>query len=181
MSHRAGHSSVVYGKKLLIFGGQRYKQGGYNFLNDFYEFNAETNEWNSIKCSGEIPEERSQHNSLIYKDTLFIIGGHNSDVLFNDIYTLNLKDYKWKKIELQGMPKKVSISNGRGNVSNMFAAQFSSFIIKSNLYIYGLCGEIKLKVFDLESKEFVDEKKSLYGGKYSCSISISEKQNFHLF
>jgi len=131
LSHRACHSATTYNNKILIFGGQVFKdKNEYNFFNDFHIFNTKSNEWEEIETNGDIPSKRSQHTSFIYKNNLFVVGGHNKNNFFRDVYYLNLTNFTWKKFDLK-------FENFDISYSGIFPAQITSYIVNDLLFIHG--------------------------------------------
>jgi N-acetylneuraminic acid mutarotase len=130
-SHRAGHSASTVEKKIFLFGGQVYRdRKGYDFKNDLHVFDTESNTWTEIEQKGDIPSKRSQHQSFIYKNNLFIIGGHDANTFFRDIYYLNLNNYTWKQFE-------INIKNIDIEYMNMYHAAISVNIFNDKIYIHG--------------------------------------------
>ncbi|SBT71328.1 dynein heavy chain, putative [Plasmodium malariae] len=82
---------------LIVFGGY----GGYDrsSYNDLYEYNILNNEWLLRSCKGSIPFQRYGHISFINGNNLFILGGTNSEVSFNDMYSCNLKKSEWSEVD----------------------------------------------------------------------------------
>ena len=59
-----------------------------------------------IKINGLIPPKRSGSAGFNYKNQIYIFGGLARNILFDDLWQLNLKTWKWKKIELENFPEK---------------------------------------------------------------------------
>lgn len=175
MTFRAGHSSCVFQDKILIFGGQVYSgNGSYDYLNDFYSFDPKTKEWKKYKTSGDVPSPRSQHQSIIYKNMMILIGGCDKNTYYNDVFALNLEKMIWKKLDIEGLPSKVNF-----NVKNMYPAQFSCIILKKSLYIYGLCHENSCYIIDLEKMKCIKDKTlSDFESDLSCALSINPQTAF---
>jgi N-acetylneuraminic acid mutarotase len=99
-SFRGGLSATAYQNSAIIFGGACCKGGPYEYYNDVYIFNAETNEWNGpLVCQGTPPAPRSQHGAVIVEDYLVIIGGYDGTQLFNDVHVLDLQNNTWKQLK----------------------------------------------------------------------------------
>lgn len=171
MSFRAGHSSCVFQEKILLFGGQVFAgKGKYNFLNDFYSFDPKNNEWKYYTTKGDIPEPRSQHQAVIYKNMMIIVGGCDQNTLFNDIYALNLETLTWKKVNVENMPQKVKFQG-----ENIFPAQFSCVILKNVLHIYGLCEQSSLISIDLTTSKLTKDRKNYEPHLSTCTPLNQEK------
>ncbi|EUD65414.1 hypothetical protein C922_04154 [Plasmodium inui San Antonio 1] len=82
---------------LILFGGY----GGYDrsSFNDLYEYDILTNQWILRSCKGSIPSNRYGHVSFINEKNLFILGGTNAEVSFNDMYACNLSNNEWSEID----------------------------------------------------------------------------------
>ncbi|CRG96277.1 dynein heavy chain, putative [Plasmodium gallinaceum] len=84
---------------LIVFGGY----GGYgydrNSYNDLYEYNILNNEWTLRPCKGSNPSKRYGHISFINGNNLFILGGTNAEISFNDMYSCDLKKNEWSEVD----------------------------------------------------------------------------------
>ncbi|CRH00097.1 dynein heavy chain, putative [Plasmodium relictum] len=84
---------------LIVFGGY----GGYGYdrssYNDLYEYNILNNEWTLRSCKGSNPSRRYGHISFINGNNLFILGGTNAEVSFNDMYSCDLKKNEWSEVD----------------------------------------------------------------------------------
>eukprot|EP01080_Neovahlkampfia_damariscottae_P008204 gene8204-32_t len=95
---RCSHTSNVYKNKMYVFGGG----GGTTrateyYLNDFWNFNFITEEWEEIKQTNP-PKVRDSHVSAIWKDSLIIHGGHCEHSMFKDLHIFNFKKNQWKEV-----------------------------------------------------------------------------------
>jgi len=144
-------------KKIYLFGGQIYNgPDGYLFNNDLHTFDIETKKWEEVETTGDIPSKRSQHSSILYKNFLFIIGGHDSNYFYRDFYYLNLNNLEWKKFDL-------NISNLSINYKGIFSAQISTILSDDMILVHGWDDKneflIDLKNKNIKKKESVYEKK----------------------
>ncbi|KJP87668.1 hypothetical protein AK88_02696 [Plasmodium fragile] len=82
---------------LILFGGY----GGYDrsSFNDLYEYDILRNQWVLRVCKGSTPSNRYGHVSFINENNLFILGGTNAEVSFNDMYACNLRNNEWSEID----------------------------------------------------------------------------------
>ncbi|CAA9988254.1 dynein heavy chain, putative [Plasmodium knowlesi strain H] len=82
---------------LILFGGY----GGYDrsSFNDLYEYDILRNQWILRTCKGSTPSNRYGHVSFINENNLFILGGTNSEISFNDMYACNLRNNEWSEID----------------------------------------------------------------------------------
>jgi N-acetylneuraminic acid mutarotase len=138
---RGGLSATAYESSVVIFGGACCNNGPYQYYNDVYIFDAETNEWNGpLICEGTPPAPRSQHGAAIIGDYLVIIGGCDGTQLFNDVHILNLETNTWKKLTPQAnsnwpMPMK-GLEQSEFKV---YPAAFATVVLPSQkqLLVYG--------------------------------------------
>jgi N-acetylneuraminic acid mutarotase len=95
-----GHSVNKFNNIYLIFGGTT----GTEYNNKLYSYNLNTNEYNEIFTTGEIPSKRYKHQAIIIDIFLYIIGGGDfkPNTLLIEIYCLNLKTLVWSKITTEG-------------------------------------------------------------------------------
>ncbi|OHT17530.1 hypothetical protein TRFO_02581 [Tritrichomonas foetus] len=92
---RYGHTCVVYGTSLIVFGG-RNKAG--EFFNDVLRIDTIDNNVEKIEVNGEIPLPRAYHSAIVFHDRMYIFGGCNKNGILKDFCMLDLKDYSWKLI-----------------------------------------------------------------------------------
>ncbi|RHZ00040.1 hypothetical protein DYB35_011835, partial [Aphanomyces astaci] len=99
-------SSMVNGD-LLMFGGE-YFDGECNVCyNELYRWNLEANEWKLIS-SPNTPPPRCSHQSVVYRDHLYVFGGEfaTADQFYHyrDLWRLDLKTNSWECLEGKGGP-----------------------------------------------------------------------------
>jgi hypothetical protein len=102
-SARFGHSVIVFGTKLLVFGGHN----GHECLNDTLEYNVETNAWLPVAVSGSRPAPRFAHRGVFHENRLVVFGGSNGLVRFNDVWQLDLSRpgaYVWRELPCAARP-----------------------------------------------------------------------------
>lgn len=94
---RGAHSATLIGSLMYIFGGY----GGAGFarrdFNDICALDLDTWEWRPIECTGEIPEPRSGHQAVAVNELIYVIGGWNSMVQFDNMYILDTNTSVWSK------------------------------------------------------------------------------------
>ena len=121
---RAGHSMTLVGNKLVIFGG--FAKG--IFSNSVYIYNIDEDSWdNNIKGENDnelleegqeiaepqlndnisLPEPRINNSQITIDSSILIYGGVDKDGrYFDDMWTFNIMDKVWHKIEINGeIPK----------------------------------------------------------------------------
>ncbi|ETW02247.1 hypothetical protein H310_05799 [Aphanomyces invadans] len=99
-------SSMINGD-LLMFGGE-YFDGECNVCyNELYRWNIEANEWKLIS-SPNTPPPRCSHQSVVYRDHLYVFGGEfaTADQFYHyrDLWRLDLKTNSWECLDGKGGP-----------------------------------------------------------------------------
>jgi hypothetical protein len=72
---------------------------------DRFDFTFKTNVlfWSDVKYTGDIPTPRSHHAScLVDYRYMYIIGGRNNALKYNDVYVFDFLNFSFKKIEVTG-------------------------------------------------------------------------------
>lgn len=75
-SARINHSSLIFDKKLYVFGG---KSSDGTFLNDMWSFDLESNAWAKI-ITETSPKGRSGHSMVYYQGEFYIFGGKSGNI-----------------------------------------------------------------------------------------------------
>uniref|UniRef100_A0A6B2LAG0 Uncharacterized protein n=1 Tax=Arcella intermedia TaxID=1963864 RepID=A0A6B2LAG0_9EUKA len=91
-SARHGHSCLLYGDYMLLFGG-RDGRNNPHFGNDLWIFNLQNNSWKELKVSGNAPCGRYFHGMALLGDLLFVFGGFYWDGrerYLNDLHSVDL-------------------------------------------------------------------------------------------
>jgi N-acetylneuraminic acid mutarotase len=89
---RSGHSSVVYGNTMIVFGGYG---SDFKNKNDLFFYDIPSKTWKKIKSLLAIPSPRSYHRSVCIQGTMFVYGGKSEDDETGDIFALDLKNKTW--------------------------------------------------------------------------------------
>ena len=105
---RDGHSAVIHGNSMYIFGGFEYMTS--LFSNDVYEFNFETSSWSHIQTTGRSPSPRDFHTSCVLDGKMYIFGGRgdddatptDSDSYCDKLFALDLTTKEWTSVEAKG-------------------------------------------------------------------------------
>ena len=121
---RYRHTATVFdATKILIFGG--FKSGS-NRFNDVHVLDTVSLSWlqpiddnctatprgNHIpvdaKTAKDVPSPRGSHSACLLGEKLYIFGGYGGFGYkrqdFNDTYALDIKSWKWEKIQTRGKP-----------------------------------------------------------------------------
>ena len=83
---RYRHSTVICGSNLYIFGGVDTNQQRFN---DVHQFDIEQRRFSKVETSGEMPQPRTFHRAIIYRNVMYIIGGFDGQRL-NDMHHVAL-------------------------------------------------------------------------------------------
>ncbi|SBS88326.1 conserved Plasmodium protein, unknown function, partial [Plasmodium malariae] len=95
-----GHSIVKFGNKLYMFGGSNSKHKKVPF-NHTLTFSLIYYNYKLLPLGGNYPEERDGHTthliSLKNGLSVFLFGGSNENIYYNDIYILDMETRKWSQ------------------------------------------------------------------------------------
>ncbi|KAF3917267.1 hypothetical protein AA313_de0203557 [Arthrobotrys entomopaga] len=106
-SGRYGHTLNILGSKLYVFGGQA--EG--NFFNDLMAFDLNTLQSNSSRWellvpnsdgSPDIPAKRTNHTVVSFGDKLYLFGGTNGLIWFNDVWSYDPRANSWTQLDCIG-------------------------------------------------------------------------------
>jgi N-acetylneuraminic acid mutarotase len=113
---RAFHNAMVFGTKILIYGGFNQE-----YLTDYYSFNTLNNTWTEAEIDGECPGSRERATLAPYvEDKVVLFGGYycspdmEVEEYLNDLYVLNLSLMEWIKPAIEGdlpTPRSAHTSN----------------------------------------------------------------------
>jgi len=95
-TQRLMHCTVVYKDYMYLIGGFDESRPARED-NDLYRYNFKTDTWEIIKCRGNLPCGRSRAATVIRNNYLYIIGGWDRVVHFDDQYRLDLDKFIWYK------------------------------------------------------------------------------------
>lgn len=96
---RCSHTGLVSldRKCFYTFGGYGGASKGY--LNDLWCYNFESNIWTQIETKGNLPSPRSRMRMVEFNGSLFIYGGWDKNVHYEDLYEFNFETKKWTKLD----------------------------------------------------------------------------------
>ena len=90
---RAGHSAVVYGNMMVVFGGRDEDN---EKLNDLWIFDIPSRKWKEEKPVSPAPIPRSGHSACIVRDQMMIFGGILEVTKeLDDMHTFDFKSKRW--------------------------------------------------------------------------------------
>lgn len=111
-----------------------YRHGGHNFvkheqfpsMDSLWALDLNTKVWNEVKTKGKSPGPRTKHVGIVYRNALYIFGGEGrggpADM---SMYRLDLSTHQWTQLKSKGGAKPCRRS------------EFSGFVYKDQLFVYG--------------------------------------------
>eukprot|EP00013_Stygamoeba_regulata_P019579 CAMPEP_0177654394 /NCGR_PEP_ID=MMETSP0447-20121125/14303_1 /TAXON_ID=0 /ORGANISM="Stygamoeba regulata, Strain BSH-02190019" /LENGTH=621 /DNA_ID=CAMNT_0019158029 /DNA_START=286 /DNA_END=2149 /DNA_ORIENTATION=- len=96
---RYGHTAVPYNGSIYVFGGDGKDS---RRICDLQKYNTESFSWTRPECQGCVPDSRSGHSCVVWRDSMVIFGGRDGRNHFGDIYMYNFVDETWSKLETRG-------------------------------------------------------------------------------
>lgn len=86
-SARVSTTGCLIDSKIYYFGGY----DGITWMSDVHLFDIESNRWNKVPINGHYnPRPRCRHTANIVKGQLYIFGGNDCELSFNDIWVLSI-------------------------------------------------------------------------------------------
>lgn len=133
---RRNLSSIAYNNKIFVFGGIE----GRTISDKVEVYDIETDTWTSLPG---MPVPRHSHESVLYKDRIYILGGYNNEDGFLDrVDIYDIKSNEWTLGAYMPTPK----------------SSFVAEVINGNIYCIG--GEIEggysdtLEVYNISSNSW---------------------------
>ena len=101
-SPRANHAACVSGSKIYIYGGNGGRAYENTVFNDLWVFDYEKLIWQNIKYGDHIclPENRTGHTMFCYEKSLYIYGGWNTVVSFNNAIKYDIEKNEWSSTNI---------------------------------------------------------------------------------
>jgi dynein heavy chain len=123
---RSNHSASLYENTMVVFGGH----GGHGYqrraFNDVWSLNLDNGRWALMLTQGTPPTPRSGHAAFHKDGCVYIFGGWNSEMQFNDLFMLDVDNKDWSDLDL-------GWSTPRWNMS----CQYVEAIPSSRVFIFG--------------------------------------------
>ena len=115
------HSSIIFNKKIFVFGGEpdRLRQ-----LNDLHVFDIETSLWHEINPLGMPPSPRVSASSVVVGNKIYFFGGYDGSSWRNDTFTYNIDDNIWEIVYTTNTPPKQR-------------CRHSAILYRNNIVIFG--------------------------------------------
>lgn len=89
---------VAYKTNLIVFGGT----DGSSTYFDVHVFDTVTRTWSKPDVTGELPEARFSHSSVVIGNEMLVFGGTNRGKVLNSACVLNLERFSWIYPRLSG-------------------------------------------------------------------------------
>jgi N-acetylneuraminic acid mutarotase len=98
-SPRYGHTAVLAGSRIVVFGGRG--ENGFNFR-DLHALDPVTMTWYQGPDGGNAPSGRLNHTATLVGTKMYVFGGWNGESYFNDLHILDLTNMGWTQPETTG-------------------------------------------------------------------------------
>lgn len=97
---RYGHTAVVYGNKVYIWGGRNDKAS----CSVLFCFDTEWHCWTAPKTTGTIPMGRDGHSACVWKNYMIVFGGYEDEsaTFAKTMYYLDLDKMHWSYVPPKG-------------------------------------------------------------------------------
>eukprot|EP01080_Neovahlkampfia_damariscottae_P005215 gene5215-8827_t len=96
---RATHTACVIGGKMYVYGGVALGSSSFKYLSDLIIFDFKTQSWeDSSKITGVFPSGRAAHTAISHNDIMYLFGGRDEHIFYNDMYSLSVSNSTWTKI-----------------------------------------------------------------------------------
>ncbi|CAD8133827.1 unnamed protein product [Paramecium octaurelia] len=97
------YCATVYNDQLIIFGGF-YTADTFKHSNDLYSFNFKLNSWIKLnKSKGRQPSPRDGSSIAIHDQILYMFGGKNGDLRYNDLWKFDFSKQEWHFIPVNSL------------------------------------------------------------------------------
>ncbi|OQR84778.1 hypothetical protein ACHHYP_12827 [Achlya hypogyna] len=96
-SPRGGHTMLLAGQQLVLFGGHYFGgESGFVYLNEVWVLDLETSAWCQVKCEGKPPAPRYNHTATLVGAKMFVFGGKgDKGKAYRDMHYLDLETWHW--------------------------------------------------------------------------------------
>ena len=146
-SKRTGHTGVLVGDNVYIWGGGKYG----HFCNVLYAFDVDAHIWFKPRVSGTVPRRRRGHSACVLGKVMFIHGG---EARLIDIYKLDTATMVWSLINARGTPPPAAYGHSATIIgTKMFV--FGGIVNQLNTY-GTLTHRNILRVFDTETNHWLN-------------------------
>ena len=163
---RVSHSMVYdpVGDKIIMFGGDDFKQG----FKDLWSYDYFSNLWTNITPDYS-PGAREMHG-MVYvpgREVIIMVGGrrHNGGAAYFDIWELNCKTYTWRKLNPENNPK----VSDHVNITYDLSAKKVLLYLAPEIWAYDLNANDWTQLMP-DNKPNLDHSSFLYDPKHNKSI-----------
>ncbi len=149
---------------------KKFKTDDFNVINL-----NNNNKWYKLQISGNVPEKRSGHNTVVIDNKLYLFGGcscdesSNIDTVINDMYIFNLDTHEWTKLLQKNTPSNRA-------TFGICSTNYNSFIISggvdfdntkySDLYEYSISTNEWEKINDNIINKVYGHSINIYNNNY---------------
>lgn len=121
---RYGHSAIVYGTYMYIYGGSNNAYPLPNYFNDVHKYDLVADSWVAINVGGSIPSGRYFHSAVVYANFMFIFAGYDGVGFLNDVARYDCSNDSWVVETVKGTPPSPRYGQ-------------SSVLYNNQMYIFG--------------------------------------------
>lgn len=102
---RRDHTAVVFGQRLLVYGGVSPSCDALAFL----QFDAETSTWSRVREiqlpeGGPVPPARKGHSCVMHQHYMLVFGGVRRSVYLNDLWVFDVYAGLWSAVSMSHQP-----------------------------------------------------------------------------
>ncbi|KAK7081046.1 hypothetical protein SK128_002034 [Halocaridina rubra] len=98
---RRGHSAVVAGEHMIIYGGYQDLRGS---SAEMWSFHLENETWNQLSSRGEQPAARHAHSAVLHDNQMWVYGGMTDLQERNDFWRYDTVGRTWTQIRSRPSP-----------------------------------------------------------------------------
>eukprot|EP00004_Rigifila_ramosa_P003966 TRINITY_DN1433_c0_g1_i5.p1 TRINITY_DN1433_c0_g1~~TRINITY_DN1433_c0_g1_i5.p1 ORF type:complete len:1189 (-),score=274.84 TRINITY_DN1433_c0_g1_i5:717-4283(-) len=96
---RYGHTAVVHGSHMYVWGGCDLK-GSYDTV--LYSFSFSEKKWAVVPCKGAIPTGRHGHTATMVRNRMFVFGGSTAAGTVSSLDVFDFEKHEWTSARLVG-------------------------------------------------------------------------------
>jgi N-acetylneuraminic acid mutarotase len=121
---RYGHSGTITPQnQVYIFGGKTGGSFSNTVLNDVTVLDADRLTWTKIPPQGAVPSPRYHHSASLVDHEIFVYGGYDDKVHFNDLHSFNTETNEWRVIKTSG------VCHRRSSHSSVYSPAIQKMVI----------------------------------------------------
>lgn len=138
---RTYHCGVSFKEQLIVFGGG---ECGKTAVSDssVYILNPKIKKWISLQLKDDQPDVRHGHVMINHNDEfVYLTGGMNDSRVYDDLWILDLKKMKWKKIESNDVKPCARAAHGAVSINKflyLFGGMDSDGNVLNDLWKYDI-------------------------------------------